>query len=85
MRRYRNLYMKEQTYKGIPLTLINRNYSKYKAKRFRINNTNQNVWIPNKHLEENGKIKENENLDYIFRKALHKLELAGLSKRIQFK
>lgn len=79
MRKNRNLYMEEQYYKEIPLLLINRDYSRYKAKRFRINNTNQNVWIPNKHLEENGKIKENENLDYIFKKAVNKLQLAGLN------
>lgn len=79
MRKNRNLYMEEQYYKEIPLLLINRDYSRYKAKRFRINNTNQNVWIPNKHLEEDGKIKENENLDYIFKKAVNKLQLAGLN------
>lgn len=77
-----NLYMEEQFYKSIPLRLIKRNYNGYQAKRFRINNTNQNVWIPNKHLYENGKIKENENLDYVFRKALHKLKIAGIHQPI---
>jgi hypothetical protein len=66
-----------QFYKGIKLELIKRNYTGYRAKRFTLNGTNQNVWIPNKHLEPNGKIKENENLDYIFKKAHRQLELAG--------
>lgn len=67
-----------QIYKEIPLKLINRNYNGYKAKRYIINNTNQNVWIPNKHLELNGTIKQGEDLDYIFRKANRQLEIAGV-------
>ena len=43
---------KTQYYKGIPLNLISRKYKNMKAKRFVINHTNQNVWIPNKHLKE---------------------------------
>jgi hypothetical protein len=66
-----------QFYKGIKLELIKRNYKGYAAKRFTLNGTNQNVWIPNKHLEINGRIKEGENLDYVFRKAQRQLELAG--------
>lgn len=46
-----------QYYKGIPLNLIKRKYGNRNAKRFVINHTNQNVWIPNKHLEEDGTIK----------------------------
>ena len=42
---------KTQYYKGIPLNLIYRKYKNMKAKRFIINHTNQNVWIPNKHLK----------------------------------
>ena len=48
---------KTQYYKGIPLNLISRKYKNMKAKRFIINHTNQNVWIPNKHLKEDGTIK----------------------------
>lgn len=70
-----------QFYKHIPLRLIKRkDYSAKKAKRFIINETNQNIWIPNRHLEEDGTIKQGENLDYIFRKAKRKLEIAGIKE-----
>jgi len=72
------LNFKLQNYKNIPLRLIKRNYVGSKAKRFLLNDTNQNVWIPNKHLEINGTIKTGENLEYIFNKAKRKLELAGI-------
>ena len=72
------LNFKLQNYKNIPLRLIKRNYVGYKAKRFLLNDTNQNVWIPNKHTEANGTIKNGENLDYIFNKTKSKLELAGI-------
>ena len=73
---------KMQFYKTIPLQLIKRSYGIRKAKRFTINNTNQNVWIPNKHLTEDGTIIPNENIDYIFRKAQRQLELAGITYAI---
>jgi hypothetical protein len=69
--------LQQQVYKGIVLQLIKRNYDGYSAKRYTLNGTNQNVWIPNKHLLEDGTLKENENLDYVFRKAKRQLELAG--------
>ena len=72
-----------QYYKGIPLQLIDRKYGDRKAKRFIINGTNQNVWIPNKHLAEDGTILAGENLDYIFRKAQSQLYLAGITQAIQ--
>lgn len=66
-------------YKTIPLQLITRkDYEGRKAKRFTINGTNQNVWIPNKHLHDDGTIIEGEDLDYIFRKAWVQLKLAGV-------
>lgn len=71
-----------QYYKGIRLELIKRNYQGYAAKRFTLGGTNQNVWIPNKHLESNGTIKEGENIDYVFRKAQRQLELAGYTEPI---
>ena len=71
-----------QFYKGIKLGLIKRNYKGYSAKRFTLNGTNQNVWIPNKHLENNGAIKEGENIDYVFRKSQRQLELAGYTHPI---
>ena len=67
-----------QEYKGIPLKLINRNYSHTLAMRYILNGTNQNVWIPKKHLMEDGTIKKNEDIDYVFRKAQRQLELAGM-------
>lgn len=70
-----------QYYKGIPLQLIDRKYDRFKAKRFTLNGTNQNVWIPNKHLDIEGTIKPKENLDYIFRKAGRQLQLAGVGRR----
>lgn len=71
-----------QYYKGIPLKLIKRNYSGKKAKRFTLNNTNQNVWIPNKHLTPDGIIKEGEDLDYVFRKAKNQLRISGITHAI---
>ncbi|MCA1012806.1 hypothetical protein [Halobacillus halophilus] len=73
------LNSKQQSYQGIPLRLIKRKYKHFKAKRFTINDTRQNVWIPNKHLDHDGTIKPGEDLDYIFRKAERKLELAEVS------
>jgi hypothetical protein len=67
-----------QYYKEIKLQLIDRGYPKTQsAKRFTLGGTNQNVWIPNKHLELDGTLKTGENIDYVFRKSQRKLELAG--------
>jgi hypothetical protein len=66
-----------QFYKGIRLELIPRNYKECSAKRYTLGGTNQNVWIPNKHLDTNGSIKVNENIDYVFRRAQRQLEIAG--------
>lgn len=72
-----------QYYKGIPLQLVNRKYgSDCKAKRFALNKTNQNVWIPNKFLEKNGTIKKGVNLDFVFRKAQNQLRYAGITQAI---
>mgnify|MGYP001002778161 CR=1 FL=1 len=65
-----------QKYKGIALGLINRDCRGCKAKRFTLNGTNQNVWIPNKHLEKDGTIKEGENIDYVFKKGWRQLDLS---------
>ncbi|MCY7486388.1 hypothetical protein [Paenibacillus alvei] len=74
--------LKIQFYKGIRLGLINRNYKGYAARRFTLGGTNQNVWIPCKHLEADGTIKSGENIDYVFRKAQRQLELAGYNDPI---
>lgn len=71
-----------QLYKGIPIRLIDRKYGERKAMRYTVNNTNQNVWIPIKHLDANGTILNNENIDYVFRKAQRQLELAGITQAI---
>lgn len=71
-----------QYYKGIPLNLISRKYKNMNARRFIINHTNQNVWIPNKHLKEDGTIKKEENIDYVFRRSIRQLELAGITQPI---
>lgn len=71
-----------QYYKGIPLNLIKRKYGNRNAKRFVINHTNQNVWIPNKHLKEDGTIKFMEDIDYVFRKSIRQLELTGITQPI---
>lgn len=76
----RGLNLQVQYYKGIPVQLIERkDYPFRKAKRFTINGTNQNVWIPNKHLLEDGTIRSGENLDYVFRKAQNQLTYAGVT------
>lgn len=70
--------LKTQYYKGLPLRLIDRKDYKYKkAKRFVINDTNQNVWIPNYYLLDDGTIKSNVDIMFIFKKIKRQLELAG--------
>jgi hypothetical protein len=77
------LNLEFQDYKGIKLQLINRGYPKHSmAKRYALGGTNQNVWIPNKHLDEDGTIRQGENIDYVFRKSQRQLELAGYTEPI---
>lgn len=76
-----------QFYKGIKFQLIERSYHKPSnseghAKRFTLNGTNQNVWIPNKYLDDSGTLKINENIDYVFRKSFRQLEIAGYTQGI---
>lgn len=72
------MYTKTQIYKTIKLKLITRkDYNEKKAKRYTINDTNQNVWIPNKHLSDDGKINLKDDLDYIFNKIPNQLRIAG--------
>ena len=61
----------KQTYKGVPLYLIPRkDYKCQGAKRYTLGvATNQNVWIPNCYLKEDGTLKEGINIDWIFIKA----------------
>lgn len=68
-----------QYYKDIPLRLIVRkDYRALKARRFTLNGTNQNVWIPCQYLEVDGTIKPNVNIDFVFLRAKIQLELAGV-------
>lgn len=67
-----------QYYKGIPLQQIDRGYGDAKARRFAMNHTNQNVWIPCKHLEVDGTIKPNEDIDYVFFQSKRQCEIAGI-------
>ena len=83
MKKENPLNLTVQYYKGIPIKLIARkDYPYKKAKRYTINGTNQNVWIPNKHLMEDGTIRPGENLDYVFRKAQNQLTYAGITQAI---
>ena len=73
-----------QYYKNIPIKLIVRkDYPCMKAKRFILNNTNQNVWIPNKFLTNNGTLVDNVDLDWLFLKSHRQLEIAGIEFKIQ--
>lgn len=69
-----------QFYKSIPFRLIIRkDYDTKNAMRFTLNETNQNVWIPKKHLAPNGTLLPNENVDYVFRRHGHQLNIAGVT------
>ena len=68
-----------QYYKGIPIRLIIRNYTGYNAKRYTLNGTNQNVWIPNKFLREDGTLMNGRNIDFVFKRARNQCRIAGLS------
>lgn len=76
-----------QLYKGVPLRQVKRNdYHIKKARRFVLNDTNQNVWIPCQYLEKDGTIKPDVNIDFVFMKSKKKFELAGLREQYkQFK
>lgn len=65
------LNLEPQDYKGIRIRLIDRKYADYNAKRFMLGEEryNQNIWIPNCYLLEDGTIKPGVNIDFIFKKA----------------
>lgn len=67
-----NLNLNPQFYKGIQIRLIERHdYKNHAAKRFMLGDErrNQNIWIPNQYLLEDGTLKTNVNIDFIMRKA----------------
>lgn len=78
-----------QKYKGIQIQLIkytDRHFAALRAKRFLLIPdseevmTNQNVWIPNRYLEEDGTLKQNADIDFVFIRAMfqRKLKYAGI-------
>lgn len=80
------LYADVQYYKNVPLQQVIRTYKSYddanvdmKARRFTLNNTNQNVWIPCKHLDASGKLLPGENIDYVFLKSFNQCYYAGIT------
>lgn len=81
-----NKYCREmQYYKGIPLQLIvytEEHFAQLKAKRFMLGpqGTSQNIWIPNKYLEPDGRIKQDADLDWVMRRAWaeNKFKYAGI-------
>ena len=61
-----------QFYKEIPVRLIvytEEHFARLNAKRFTINHTSQNIWIPNSYLEPDGTIKLDADIDFIFKQA----------------
>lgn len=63
-----------QYYKGVQVKLIiytQKHFDRLKAKRFMLGDSkyNQNVWIPNVYLFEDGTLKPNINIDFIFKTA----------------
>lgn len=76
------LNLEPQYYKGVTILLIKRNYNDYNAKRYMLGSrsSGQNIWIPNLYLEEDGTLKSNINIDFVFIKANFegKFKKAGL-------
>lgn len=82
------LYADVQYYKNIPLQQVIRTYKSnedvridMKARRFTLNHTNQNVWIPCKHLDEFGKLLPDQDIDYVFLQARNQCYYAGVTFR----
>lgn len=72
-----------QYYKGIPLQQIDRAYGPAKARRFTINGTNQNCWIPLKHLHEDGTIKPGQDIDYVMINSKKQFKQAGVTIKFE--
>lgn len=73
--------LKNQTYKDVVLRFYG--HATAKAARFLLFDTNQNIWIPKKHLDKDMNIKPGEDIDYIVNswQTRHKIELAkGVAK-----
>lgn len=74
-----------QYYKGIPLQQIDRGYGNAKARRFTVNNTSQNIWIPNVYLKLNGTLKDNIDIDWILVKERKAILKAGIEVLVTFR
>lgn len=70
----------DQIYKNVVLRFYGSHTAK--AARFLLYGTNQNVWIPKKHLDEHMTIKPGENINYIIDswQTRHKIGLAKAGK-----
>lgn len=80
-----------QFYKNIPVTLAelsDEHHEKLQSKKFFIGNPKykQSIWIPKMYLDRDGTIRENVNIDYIFKLAVlqHKFENTNLTALIPF-
>lgn len=68
-----------QHYRDLTFSLIEGDYNGRKAMRYLITNHSISFWIPKKHLTESGKLKESENIDYVFKQIEESLNKVGLS------
>lgn len=61
----------------VNLKIIKRDYGSMKARRFLINNSNQNIWIPKGYVNEDGTIKDCyfKYNKHKFKEILHKASL----------
>lgn len=75
MKKTKKYYTQTQYYRNVPLRLIvytEQHFARLKAKRFMIGTdktTSQNLWIPNKHLDETGRLLPDTNIDYVIAQA----------------
>ena len=63
-----------QYYKGVQVKLIiytQKHFDCLKAKRFMLGDPkyNQNIWIPNCYLQQDGTIRSDVNIDFVFKTA----------------
>lgn len=84
-KKYNKYNTSTQIYKNVPLQLIvytESHFARLNAKRFTINGTNQNLWIPNRYLEEDGTIKEGVDIDFVLYGSARQLKLAGVDFKV---
>lgn len=84
-KKYNKYNTSTQIYKNVPLQLIvytESHFARLNAKRFTINGTNQNLWIPNRYLEEDGTIKKGVDIDFVLHGSARQLKLAGVDFKV---